>query len=317
VFPTTGTAGACRRRDAVRLLGGQRVRSAIRSGEFSSPWPGVLVDPARAAEPSTLIAAGWLASGPDAVITGPTAAFMHGCTAAEPTPVHVIVPYSSKKRTRPGLVVHNGLALDRDRRLVDGLPILCVERVVSDLLCTAAPANALAIADQVLSALPPHDRPALRDELHRRLRERPDPRGTRIGVRLLDLATGAAESPAESWLLWRIVDLGFPVPEVNHWVCTIDGEPRYRVDLGWPELKIAVEYYGHAAHAGREERDVARILELERRGWIVIVVRADDLSSMHRVESEIGQAFITRGMPLRGRAAGGLRARRHRELRAG
>jgi hypothetical protein len=319
VFPIIppGTAGVCRRRDAVRVLGEHRVREALRSGEFSSPWTGVLVDPACAAEPSTVIAAGWLASGPDAIVTGPTAAFLYGYTAAEPTPVHVVVRYGSKRRTRPGLVVHNGRSLDADARMIDGLPVLCLERVVTDLLCTAAPAGALAVTDQVLAGLAPNARPAFRDEIHQRLRERPDPRGTRIGSRLLDLATGAAESPAESWLLWRIVDLGFPVPTVNHWVCTIDGEPRFRVDLSWPELRIAIEYYGHLSHDGREELDEARILELERRGWIVVVVRADDLSSMSRVEREIDEAFRRRGMHPRERIGGALRARRHREPRAG
>jgi hypothetical protein len=201
--------------------------------------------------------------------------------------------------------------------MIDGLPVLCPERDVTDLLCTAAPAGALAVTDQVLAGLPPDARPAFRDEISRRLQERPDPRGTRIGARLLDLATGAAESPAESWLLWRIVDLGFPVPTVNHWVYTIDGEPRFRVDLSWPELRIAIEYYGHLSHDGRDDRDQARILELERRGWIVVVVRADDLSSMSRVEREIDDAFRRRGMHPRARIGGALRPRRHREPRAG
>jgi hypothetical protein len=317
VLPTTGTARACRRRDAARLLGEQRVRSALSSGELSSPWPGVLVEAARAAEPSTVIAAGWLASGPDAIITGPTAAFLHGWTAAEPTPVHVVVPYGSKKRTRPGLIVHNGRSLDVDRRVIDGLPVLCAERVVTDLVCTAAPATALAVVDQVLAAVEPAQRSVLRAALHCRLRERPDPRGTRIGARLLDIATGKAESPAESWFLWLIVDLGFPVPTVNHQVRTINGQQLLRLDLSWPELRIAVEYYGYAAHAEQGDQDEARIRELERRGWIVVVVRAEDLSSTARVEQELDEAFRRRGVHLRGRTRGMLRRGRHGELRAG
>jgi hypothetical protein len=277
----------------------------------------VLVDPVRAADPATAIAAGWLATGPGAIVAGPTAAFLHGCSAADPMPVHVAVPYGSKKRTRPGLVVHNGRSLDADRRIIDGLPVLCPERVATDLVCTGRPQNALAVVDQMLAVLEPDARAAFRNEVHLRIRGRPDPRGTRVGARLLDLATGLAESPAESWLLWRIVDLGFPVPQVNHWVCTIDGAPRYRLDLSWTGLRIAVEYYGHAAHAGRSEQDEARVLDLERQGWIVIIVRADDLAGMHRVEREIADAFGRRGLHLRERTVGALRARRHRDLQAG
>jgi hypothetical protein len=48
-----------------------------------------------------------------------------------------------------------------------------------------------------------------------------------------------------------------------------------------------------------------------------VVVRADDLSSMSRVEREIDEAFRRRGMHPRERISGALRARRHREPRAG
>jgi hypothetical protein len=318
MFPRDlGQAGACLRRDAVRVLGEYRVRTAIGSGEFGSPWAGVLVDPARASEPLTVIVAGCLASGPDAIVCGPTAAFLHGCSAAAPAPVHLVVPYGSRRRTRAGLVVHNGRALDADRRTVRGLPALCLQRTATDLLCTARPQDALAVVDQMLAGLGDTARTAFRDEVGQRLRERADPRGTRVGARLLELATGRAESPAESRLLWRIVDLGFPVPEVNHWVCALDGGPRYRVDLGWPGLRIAVEYDGHAAHEGRDEQDRARVRELERRGWIVIVVRAADLAGFDRVERRIDEAFRRRGLHLRDRTAGTMRALRHRDLRVG
>ncbi|WP_219418717.1 DUF559 domain-containing protein [Pseudonocardia nigra] len=276
------------------------------------------MDPTRAAEPFTMITAGWLASGPDAVITGPTAAFLHGLTAMEPTPVHIAVPYRSKKRTRPGLVVHNGQLLDADRTVVHGLPVLCIERVVSDLLCTARPQDALAVVDQALAAVEEDAaREAFRAELLRRVRQRPDIRGTRIAERLLQLATGRARSPAESWLLWSIVDLGFPVPEVNYWVPTIDGQPLYELDQCWPKLRIAVEYNGHAAHAERQDRDDARTRDLERRGWIVVIVRAEDLANTSRMERELADAFRRRGAYPRGRVVGALRARRHRDSRGG
>lgn len=319
MFPTDlGPAGACLRRDAVRLLGEHEVRTAIATGEFASPWPGVLVDPTTASEPVTVLAAGRLASGPGAVIAGPSAAFLHGCNAVEAAPVHVAVPYGSGRRTRPGLVVHNCRLLATESEIVDGLPVLLLERVVTDLLCDVRrPADALAVADQVLARLDAPERSAFRVRIHRRLRARPDPRGTRAGARLIDLATGRAESPAESRLLWRVVDLGFPVPVVNHWVRGIDGRPRYRVDLGWPELRIAVEHYGHAAHAERGALDAARVQDLERRGWIVVVVHAEDLTSTVRMEREIDEAFRRRGLHGAERRRGALRALRHRELRAG
>lgn len=311
-----GRSGTCLRQDAVRSLGEHRVRTAIGVGEYARPWPGVLVDPRRATVPLTIVTAAWLTSGPDTVVAGPTAAFLHGCTAADPAPVHLIAPYEHRKRRRSGIIVHNGTALVDDTVQLHDLPVLALDRVLSDVLCTVRPSSALAIVDQALRQLDAPLREAFRARIGERVTSRPDPRGTRIGSRLLDLATGQAESPAESWLLWRLVDLGFPPPEVNHWVCNVDGVPIFRVDLSWPALRIAVEYNGFAAHEGRTEIDELRIRDLERRGWIVIVVEADDLRSIGRVERELERAFLVRGMDVRGRTTGALRPRPHRERRA-
>ena len=289
------------------MYGRYEVRCAIRTGVLHAPWPGVLVDARRAADPLTVVSAASLAVGRDALVTGPSAAVLHGLTALPATPVHLVVPYDSRQRDRAGIVVHKGGRLIDDRDERHGLPVLCLERVVSDLACTASPPDALAIIDQALAGLKEEDRPAFRRRLRERLQDRPDPRGTRIGRRLVDLATGLAESPAESWWLWRVVDLGFPVPEVNPWIRNLDGVGLFRLDLGWPELRIALEHNGYAAHQGREDRDASRLADLERRGWLVVVVEAADLRSISRMESELHEAFRRRGVDLRGRVAGSLR----------
>ena len=311
-----GPSGACLRSDAVRLYGRYEVRAAVRNAVLHVPWPGVVTDATRAADPLTVISAAWLAVGRDALVTGPSAAVLHGLTALPATPAHLVVPYDSRQRSRTGLVIHKGgrLADDRDER--QGLPVVCLERVVSDLACNASPPDALAVIDQALGGLKEEDRPAFRRRLRERLQDRPDPRGTRIGRRLVDLATGLAESPAESWWLWRVVDLGFPVPEVNPWLRDLDGVGLFRLDLGWPELRIALEHNGYAAHRGREDRDARRLADLERRGWSVIVVEADDLQSICRMETELHEAFQRRGVDLRGRVAGSLRPLPHRGPRS-
>jgi hypothetical protein len=288
------------------------VRCAIRTGVLHVPWPGVVMDATRAADPVTMISAAWLAVGREALVTGPSAAVLHGLTALPATPVHVVVPYDSRQRSRAGLVVHKGttLAGDRDERL--GLPVVRLERLISDLACTANPPDALAVIDQALAGLNEEDRPAFRRRLRERLQDRPDPRGTRIGRRLVDLATGLAESPAESWWLWRVVDLGFPVPEVNPWIRDLNGVGLFRLDLGWVELRIALEHNGYAAHLGRERVDASRIADLKRRGWLVVVVEADDLRSVSRMETELHEAFRLRGVDLTGRVAGALRPLPHR-----
>lgn len=50
------------------------------------------------------------------------------------------------------------------------------------------------------------------------------------------------------------------------------------VDLGWPELKIAVEYEGAHHRMSREAfaKDIRRFDEMIESGWIVIRVTAGD-----------------------------------------
>ncbi len=276
----------------------------------------MVVDARRAAEPLTIVTAAHLAIGPYALITGPSAAFLHGLSALDPTPVHVVVPYETRKGSRPGIVVHNGVSLDDDREDRLGLPVLRLERVLADLACTTEPWRALAALDEAMARMAELDRAQFRRRIREIVAARPDPRGTRIGTRVIDLATGRAESPPESWLLWRVVDLGFPVPEANLPILGVDGRELYRLDLGWKELRIALEYNGYAAHAGREEIDEARRHDVERRGWLMVEADVDDWQSGSRLEKELDQAFIARGVDVRGRTPGAMRPRRHRERRS-
>jgi hypothetical protein len=290
--------GAYLQTELIERLGRYRVRAALSSGSVQRLWRRVLVDSERALEVPTRAAAALLLHQPPAAIAGPTAAWLHGCPAAPPAATHVMVPYGHASRSRDGLVVHNGPLPGDDITSVDGLRVLTPGRVAADLLCTARPRDAIAVTDQLLAALPEERRERFRAEVGRRLRHRPDPRGTKRGARLLELATGRAESPPESWLLLEVVLLGFPPPEANWPLDAPDGFPLYRLDLAWPGLRIALEYNGYAVHAGREAEDACRAEDLRRRGWIVIVVTRDDLADNTRLRRVLRDAFAERGYQL-------------------
>lgn len=290
-----GLHGAYLRSRVVAEVGEQAVRSAVRNGQLRVFWRCVLVDTTRVLDRRTVAAAALLVCGPDAVITGPTAAHLHGCTAVDDRRTHVLVPYGRNPRPKDGLVVHHSDPFRDDIVELDELRVLVLPRVISELLCTVRPGDALAVTDQALALLPEEGRETFRGRIQQQLARRPDPRGTVRGGRLLGLATGRADSPPESWLLWAIVDLGFPPPESNWCVRSSDGRVRYRVDLAWPELRIAVEYDGYATHVDRHAEDAARAEDLRRRGWIVIRVTIDDLQSSDRLNAELRAAFERRG----------------------
>ncbi|MBC8093391.1 MAG: DUF559 domain-containing protein [Pseudonocardia sp.] len=294
VFCVPGLHGAHLRRDLVAAVGRRRVANAVRVGELRGLWNGTLVEHDRLLDPLTRAAAGLLTAGPRSVLVDRTAAFVHGCRSVDVASTHVRVPYGGNTTSRDGLAVHHGRAFADDIVERDGLRVLPLDRVVADLLCNPNAADALAVTDEALRlARPDHEQ--FRVDVGARLRRRHDPRGTVAGAFLLDLASPNAESPPESWVRLGLVDRGFPVPEVNWQVTAIDGRELFRIDMAWPGQRIALEYDGYEAHADRDAEDAARQAELERRGWIVVRVRKEDLSDMTRVHRELLRAFAHRG----------------------
>lgn len=292
--PAGGLHGAYRRAELIHRCGRRYLDNALHAGLLRPMWPGVVVDGRRTCEVRTRAAAALLTIGRDAVVCGPTAALLHGCTTLTCAEVHVLVPYSRSPRKRPGLIVHHSCFYAEHVTDLEGLRTLTIEQTVADLLCSARPADALAIGDETLRMAEPHSAEFRRAVL-RCLGGRPDPRGTVRGAGLWDLASPRAESAPESWLRMLIIEIGFPLPEVNFSLLSLDGRELYRLDLAWPQLRIALEYDGHAAHAGREVEDGAREDDLRRRGWIVVRARAADLGDPARMTNELRSAFARRG----------------------
>lgn len=105
-------------------------------------------------------------------------------------------------------------------------------------------------------------------------------RNIAIARQLVEWAEPLAESPGESWLRLRILDAGFPRPQAQ--IRILDGEGRlvYRLDLGYPELKIGLEYDGQEFHDSREdqEHDDRRRMRLQREfGWDTYGFRRGDV----------------------------------------
>jgi hypothetical protein len=293
-LPTNGLHGAHLRSDLIRSLGRRRVANAVDAKEVIPVWRGVLVEGTRLLDPWTRASAALLTAGPRAVVSGVTAAHLHGCRAVESPATHILVPYGCETRSRDGLVVHRGRAFIEDAVELDGVRVLPLDRVVADMLCTLPARDALALADEALG-LAGDSADMFRKRVALRIERRHDPRGTVRAAGLLDLTSEGVDSPAESWLRLMIVEQGLPVPEVNWPIRDLDGRLLYRLDLAWPQLRITLEYDGWAAHAGREAEDRARRADLEARGWIVLVVRKEDLRVFTPVATALRAAFARRG----------------------
>jgi hypothetical protein len=100
-------------------------------------------------------------------------------------------------------------------------------------------------------------------------------RGVRRLKEALEVMDAGAESPKETWTRPVLMDNGLPRPTTQIPVPNDSGSTFY-LDMGWEDIMVAVEYDGdqHRSDPKRYARDIARLEELQRKGWIVIRVIA-------------------------------------------
>ena len=106
----------------------------------------------------------------------------------------------------------------------------------------------------------------------------PGARGVRQFRDALDLADGGAESPKETELRLLLVRDGLPRPVTQIPVANPRGRSR-RVDMGWPEWKVGVEYDGeqHWTNPDDYAEDIERLEFLAAQGWIIVRVSSRQL----------------------------------------
>jgi hypothetical protein len=289
-----GRHGAVLRSEADKILGRRVVLEGLRSGVLAQPWRGVIVHAADLLNLPTRAQAALMAVGQPAALSGATSLALHGISAVDDLDVHITVPYPRRTRSRPGLVVHRAAFQASDTTELDGLTMFSLELALADFLCDGDKRTAFAALDEALHGLAPDHCRVLRDNVRDRIVDRVDKRGIHRAQMLLALATGKAESPPESIFRLIVVEAGFPVPEAQYEVTTIDGRRLYVLDIAWPAVRIALEYDGFAAHEERRDYDSERDARMAARGWITIRAGAADLRDPRRVLTELLEAFKRR-----------------------
>ncbi len=104
-------------------------------------------------------------------------------------------------------------------------------------------------------------------------------RGARLARRASALVRERTESSMETRARLLFVLAGVPEPKVNIEITVRNGRIRYRVDLAWPEFRVAVEYDGrhHIEREPQWQADLGRREDIEAEGWRVIVLTAPDI----------------------------------------
>lgn len=223
---------------------------------------------------------------PGAVVSGRSAAVLWGVDlAGTDDDVELTVP-PDRHPVRVG-----GLSVRRARLTVDdvmrrrGVPATVPEATALDLAARLEGDHAVVAVDRLLAT-------GLVDLAPLRARAaRSTGRGSARARVVCALADERSESPQETRVRLLVVRSGLPVP-VPQFPVRVDGRFVARVDLAWPELRVAVEYDGRwHAEPGQFARDRQRLNRLHAAGWRVVFVTAEDLYRPDELLARITEAL--------------------------
>lgn len=214
----------------------------------------------------------WLWSGRQGVIAGLAAAALHGSAwIADNVDIELIHKYPRS----PTGIITRGERIDPDEwQEVDGLPVTTPARTAYDLGRFQTEFNALARLDALMRA-----RPYSTEDVMVLAKRYKGARGVAQLKGILPFVDSGAESPKESWWRKLVMDCGFPQPTTQITVVDEDGMFVRRLDLGWENYKVALEYDGEQHQSDRDQylKDRRVMPALRRLNWHVVgIVKEDD-----------------------------------------
>jgi very-short-patch-repair endonuclease len=299
--PTALRGRVFRGRDAVAV--GLVTRKQLSSRAWRRLFRDVYVDATLPETHGVAVAGAALIVPRTAVFAGRSAAYLLGAESLVDavTPVEVVVPDADRFGPVSGLRIRRASLPSSDVRSVSRYRCTTPVRTALDLACLEPMPDSVIALDVLLGRGLVHP-----DDLADRAAALPSGRGIRLARRSIALADGRAESPPETVLRILLRTAGLtPVPQ--YVVRTPDGRFIARVDLAFPEQRVAIEYDG-AWHGkpGQLARDRRRLNALVAAGWTVLHITAADMHEpgevVHAVRELLGGA--DRGVVDLARASG-------------
>lgn len=214
--------------------------------------------------------AAWLWSGRRGVVAGLSAAALHGSLWIDANlPAELNQP--SRHKTA-GIILHSDHLAEDDVGVLDGIRVTTPARTVFDLGRQRGLVTAVIRVDALLQAgeLKLSDVQTLVDS-HR------GARGVVQLRRVLDLADYGAESPQETRLRLLLTFAGMRPSATQIEVFDEYGQFVGRLDMGWPEWKVGVQYDGkqHWDDPVQRARDIDQGVAYAELGWRIVRVGAD------------------------------------------
>lgn len=281
------------RRELERLVASGRVVRVLRE-VYLARW---LED-----DPVARAAAVGIVLPPGAAVCRETAAWLHGIDARAPgrhrsAPLlQVLVPRCSEPVSRPGVQGYSSDLGPDDLCVVDGVTATTPARTAVDLLRWAPPFLGLAALDAMA-----HSGLVGPAEVTGRLSALRGQRHVAKARRLAALCEPATESAGESWMRLRVLDAGMPRPVVQIPILS-GGVEVYRLDCGYPELRVGFEYDGarwHGETSAQIQADGLRREDLLLRfGWTVVGATSEHVLAGRPPIERVVADLIGWGRPL-------------------
>ncbi|MER5455072.1 hypothetical protein ABT008_09815 [Micromonospora sp. NPDC002389] len=252
---------------------GLLTRTQLRSKAWRRLFRDVYVDAQLAVTHRTRCRAARLVLPPGAAVAGRSAAALFGVGEVRvDEPIDVLVPTALRLGPVAGLTVHRADVTVDEIGSHASIPVTTPRRTCWDLAQWHPLEDAVAVVDRLASA------GVVRlDDVADLARARLGIRGGKRLLRVIKFADPGAESMPESRLRVRIVQAGLPRP-VTQFVVERAGRFIARVDLAWPEHRVAVEYDGLWHHDPEQfHRDRRRLNRLLGTDWLVLHVTAKRL----------------------------------------
>lgn len=251
---------------------------APRGVEFSA------IDRARAA---------WLWSRRRGVLAGLSASALWGAKWIDPDAAAELV--HTNRRPPRLIAVYSDTLLASEIQEAHGLPVTAPARTAFDLGRRLDCQTAVQRIDALMQATD-----VKIDDVHAVMAQHSGVRGLTQLRSALHLVDGGSESPYESLTRILLVNSGFPRPQTQIRVCDHEGFVVARLDMGWPEYRVGVDFDGahHWTDPRQRSKDVERYARLPELGWIDVRATSSMLHNNPRVFLDrVGTALTARGCP--------------------
>ncbi|MBU9763929.1 hypothetical protein FR943_08750 [Mycobacterium sp. TNTM28] len=238
--------------------------------------------------------AAWLWSGRRAVVAGVSAAALHGAKWIRAEhPAELI--HTSRHKT-DGIILHSDSLADGEVCTVREIKVTTPARTAFDLGRRWGLPVAVERVDALLQAC---DLKLV--EVRALIDSHPGVRGLVQLRNVLELADHGAESPQETRLRLLYTEAGMRPTQTQIKVFGKWGELVGRIDMGWPEWKVGVQYDGiqHWTDPRQRTKDIDQDAEYRELGWQIVRVGADLLRHRQRmIVARTRAALQAAGSPM-------------------